>query len=350
MAHLLFWLAGYVLMVSRFDPFVESEDPLMEEMINGLFYISFSMILAYFLAYRILPGLVKAKNYLAVIVEMIVGSYIISAFARIMVVHVLEPIVRTPPFEQEPIGEILTDIPKLFYAYFIHTASLSLVFIFIKLIKDQYVINKRALELEKQRAETELKSLKDQLNPHFLFNTLNNIYSLSLVNAPQTSSSIARLSEILDHLLYRCGGRYVPLLQEITLLQNYIELEKLRYDDRLQVHFSYSLDRDGSIAPLILLSLVENAFKHGAGEDAGTPRIEIELNLAGKHFNFTVKNSFRQQQAKEDSLRIGLTNIRKQLDLVYPGSHTFVTGIQGNEFTASLQIELPEQEKINLPL
>jgi LytS/YehU family sensor histidine kinase len=114
--------------------------------------------------------------------------------------------------------------------------------------------------------------LKTQLNPHFLFNTLNNIYVLSLENSEKTQKSIEKLSKILDHVLFRCNTKYVSLSSEIELLENYIELEKLRYDDRLQINFNNHIEQDVKIAPLILLSLVENAFKHGAGEDSVSPK------------------------------------------------------------------------------
>ncbi len=158
------------------------------------------------------------------------------------------------------------------------------------------MVNKRALDLEKQKADIELMALKAQLNPHFLFNTLNNIYSLSVMQSPRTSPAIARLSEILDTLLYRSGGMYVPVSQEIALLQNYIELEKLRYDDRLVVTFDHHTTDDAGIAPLILLSLAENAFKHGAGEDAGSPEIHINLHQHQDQLTFTISNTFRAQE------------------------------------------------------
>ncbi|MCW3467081.1 sensor histidine kinase [Chitinophaga nivalis] len=345
LAHLLFWLGFYMLSISQFDRWDPSHpygESFLKPCIDGLFYLTFSMMATYFLTYRILPAVLKSHNYILVTLELIVGSYLICVYQRIVVVHVMEPIVRTPPFSQESIGEILIDLPKLFRSYFLHTFSISIIFIFIKLIKDQYLANKLTLEQEKQKAEIELKSLKAQLNPHFLFNTLNNIYSLSLMNSPQTSASIARLSAILDHLLYRCGDLLVPVSHEITLLQNYIELEKLRYDDRLLVSFQHEMDRDARIAPLILLSLVENAFKHGAGEDIGSPFIRIELSLRDHHFHFNIKNTFLAVREKDDSLKIGLANIRKQLELIYPNAHRIETRAGEGIFTVDLQLFLKD--------
>ncbi|OXA96346.1 hypothetical protein B0A66_00555 [Flavobacterium hercynium] len=302
------------------------------------------MIVAYFLSYRILPRLMTTQKNNWTWGELILGSYFISVIARLTMVFVLEPIVRKPPFKQESITEILADLPTLFGAYFLHILSLSIFFIFIKLIKDQYIIQKRSLLLEKQKAETELKILKAQLNPHFLFNTLNNIYSLSVINSPITSKSIAVLSEILDCILYRCSSTYVPLSQEITLLENYISLEKLRYDERLSVIFNHEMDQNGSIAPLILLSLVENAFKHGAGEDVGiAPKIEIDLKLINNNFEFTIRNTISKTVFETETGKIGLNNIIQQLDKIYPENYTFNVTKTAEDFTAQLKINLASQ-------
>jgi sensor histidine kinase YesM len=298
-----------------------------------------TIIASYFLAYLIIPKLITAKNYYVVVIYFLIGSYIICACSRIVVIYGTEPIIRTPPFGQESILEILTDVPKLITHYFPMCFSAAWIFAFIKLIKEQYTAQQHQLSIEKERAETELKVLKAQLNPHFLFNTLNNIYSLSLVNSPITSKSIAGLSEILDHVLYRCNGMYVPLSAEISLIGNYIELEKLRYDKRLQVNFTHAIDQETAIAPLILLSLVENAFKHGAGEDIGLPVINIDLRLTDNRFRFMVSNGFIPSGDEEND-RIGINNITKQLQLIYPGLYDFSTSTHDNIFVVLLHINL----------
>lgn len=331
-SHILFWLVVFI--VPQYQEGVSIRNMLIEK----IFCVSFYMMACYFVAYFIIPKLLKGDNYVAVILYFVLGSYLISAFSRIMVVHVMEPITRTPPFEQESVVEILTDMRMLILVYFLQNFSLAWIFGFIKLVKDQYVTRQRTLSLEKEKTESELKVLKAQLNPHFLFNTLNNIYSLSLVNSPVTSQSIAGLSEILDHVLYRCNGSYVPVSTEIKLLKNYIDLEKLRYDERLRVNFDYSIDEDLDIVPLILLSVVENAFKHGAGEDVGYPDIDIELTLKENTFFFKVSNTFVTKEHDGSEQKIGLNNIRKQLELMYPGRYEFKTYAHGSTFVTLLMI------------
>lgn len=331
-SHILFWLVVFIV------PQYQEGTSVRDMLIENTFYVSFYMMASYFVTYFIIPKLLKGDNYVIVILYFIIGSYLISAFSRIMVVHVMEPLIRKPPFEQESILEILTDIRKLVVIYFLQNFSLAWIFGFIKLVKDQYVVKQRTLWLEKEKAKAELTTLKAQLNPHFLFNTLNNIYSLSLVNSPITSQSIAGLSEILDHVLYRCNSNYVPVSTEIKLLKNYIELEKLRYDERLTVNFIDHTDEDLEIVPLILLSIVENAFKHGAGEEIGNPVIDIELILKGGNFLFRVSNTFTPKEYDTEEEKIGLDNIRKQLQLVYPANHEFKTYIHESTFVTLLTI------------
>jgi LytS/YehU family sensor histidine kinase len=213
------------------------------------------------------------------------------------------------------------------------------VFMLLKLLKDQLLIQKRTLSLEKEKAETELKLLKTQLNPHFLFNTLNNIYSLSLSNSPVTSTSIGRLSEILDYLLYRCDSPYVPVSGEIHLLKNYIGLEKLRYDERLKIEFTCQVSEQVQIAPMILLSILENAFKHGTGNDAGKPVIRIDLHADRNLLTFKVVNTFQAKDAVNAG-NIGLSNLTRQLDLLYPQKHMLLIEQSENLFIVDLKLNL----------
>ncbi|MBB4107850.1 sensor histidine kinase [Pedobacter zeae] len=337
LSHIIFWLVTSIVFLNRYD--IDEYHDFHKILIRHAYYISFTIVSSYFLTYLIIPKLITAKTYYLVTFYFLIGSYIICVCSRIVVVHVLEPFLRTAPFGQETVLEIAMDVPKLITHYFPLTFSAAWIFAFIKLIKEQYAAQQHKFSLEKERAETELKALKAQLNPHFLFNTLNNIYSLSLMNSPVTSKSIARLSEILDHVLYRCNGRYVSLSAEITLIKNYIELEKLRYGERLVVNFRHTIDHDTVIAPLILLSLVENAFKHGAGEDIGQPVINIDLKLVNNHFRFTVLNSFMPGREKEEN-RIGINNITRQLRLLYPEEHDLSTTTYDNIFVVLLHINL----------
>ncbi|HEY4110270.1 sensor histidine kinase, partial [Puia sp.] len=234
------------------------------------------------------------------------------------------------------------------YVYFFQILSVAFVFLIIKVVKDQLQIRQRTLLLEREKAETELKLLKAQLNPHFLFNTLNNIYSLSLTEPARTPESIARLADILDHILYRSHDNFVPLSAEVTLVKNYIQLEKLRYDHRLTVTFDCKIDRDVPIAPLLLLSLVENAFKHGASNDAGAPFIAMSLRVADQTLVFEITNSTGNEIPPADPARprtegIGLSNLQRQLDHLYGKAHQFSAYRERDRFRVRLVIDIQQE-------
>lgn len=344
-SHFIFWVVAFIITLTKFDATNNEKSGLGTDLTKAGFFVLYYMIGSYFVAYLIIPQLIIQKRYVRAIAGFLLGSYVITVVIRILTVHILEPIVRIPPFEQESIAEIITDIPWLIQHYFIHFFSVAWIFGFFKLIKDQYMAQQQTLLLEKQKAETELYGLKAQLNPHFLFNTLNNIYSLSMMGSPVTSKSIAELSEILDHVINRCNDTYVPVSTEIALLHNYIGLEKLRYNERLRVDFRHHVDQDLAIAPLILLALTENAFKHGAGEDIGNPSIRISLELENRQFKFLIANTFVERLTGIPADRIGLNNIRKQLDLIYGPHYTLHISATDDLFAVLLQINLEAHGK-----
>jgi len=346
LSHTIFWLA-ILAMSSSQDSYVSHDDtPFMYTLAYYATLLVTQIMAAYFLAYFIVPRLLNTKKYLLAIVWFVIGSYLICVLARFINIRIDEPMYGKPRNPNETNMEILTNLVKLVYVYFFRVYSVALVFLFVKLLKGQIAFQKRALALEKAKAETELKLLKTQLNPHFLFNTLNNIYSLSVHNSPATSESIARLSDILDHILYRCGNVYVPLATEIALLENYIALEKLRYDERLTVQFTIDIDHDVDIAPLIMLSLVENAFKHGAGQDMGSPVIDIGIQVSGNVFTCRVANSFAGSTVGGQHEKIGLLNLQQQLGMLYPGSHMLDIKQTDSLFVVTLVINLQPEKQL----
>ncbi len=195
------------------------------------------------------------------------------------------------------------------------------------------------LRIEKQEAE--LNYLKSQTNPHFLFNTLNNIYALARDKSDLAPESILRLSKILRYMLYEAGGTYIALEQELKLISDYLALEQLRYDASLQLNFNYDVeDMKQSLPPLLLIPLVENAFKHGVSETRQRPFVDIHLSVNQRQLVFVVKNS-TEVLPEEAPIKehIGLSNLRRQLELLYRDYSLSVQ--QGNcEFTATLKINL----------
>jgi two-component system, LytTR family, sensor kinase len=195
------------------------------------------------------------------------------------------------------------------------------------------------LRIEKQAAE--LNYLRSQTNPHFLFNTLNNIYSLSRDKSDLAPESILRLSKILRFMLYETGGEYIAIEQELKIISDYLALEQLRYDDSLRVNFNHNIDNmKQALPPLLLMPLVENAFKHGVSETRGQPFVDIHLSVKQRYLTFTVKNS-TEASAEERSVKenIGLSNLRRQLELLYTDYNLSVQQGQAM-FTATLKINL----------
>jgi two-component system LytT family sensor kinase len=195
------------------------------------------------------------------------------------------------------------------------------------------------LRIEKQSAE--LNYLKSQTNPHFLFNTLNNIYSLARDKSDQTPESILRLSKILRYMLYEAGGPFIAIEQELKIIGDYISLESLRYDDTLRINFNYDVeDLRQALPPLLLIPLVENAFKHGASETRSQPFVDIHLSISNRRLVFLVRNSTEEDSGNgRVTESIGLSNLRRQLELLYTDYEVLVEQLR-SEFSARLTINL----------
>ncbi len=194
-----------------------------------------------------------------------------------------------------------------------------------------------ALQHEKSVAELDL--LKQQLNPHFFFNTLNNLYALSLQRSERTPESILQLSELMRYVIYKAREPFVSIQEEVKYLNDYLQLQKIRLKRSLDLRFEEEIaDSTTMIAPLLLIVFVENAFKHGI-ENAERPAfLYISLKADERSVHFVCKNSF--EPAHHVHTGIGLTNLRKRLELLYPQKHRLSTGAVNGEFVASLEIDL----------
>ncbi|HZY83093.1 MAG TPA: histidine kinase [Cyclobacteriaceae bacterium] len=202
-----------------------------------------------------------------------------------------------------------------------HAFNLSFVTgaaISIRLFRRQHQSKMREVILQKEKTEAELKYLKAQINPHFLFNTLNNIYSLARKGSDQTSESILRLSKMMRFVLYEASHPRILLRDELTLIQDYIKLEELRYTSRLEVKYSESVDDpEQKIAPLLLINFVENAFKHGVSESRSESFVTVNIELTKKLLKATIVNS-KPGEGKKNGTAIGMDNVKKQLNILYP--------------------------------
>jgi sensor histidine kinase YesM len=211
----------------------------------------------------------------------------------------------------------------------------------IKLMKLWYVKEQRNLQLQKENAEAQLQLLKAQVHPHFLFNTLNNIYSHTQNTAPVASQLVMGLSDMLRFMLYECNQSQVPLSKELKMIQDYISLEQIRYDDHLDVHIDLPANTDNlAIAPLLLLPLVENCFKHGTSHMIEQPWLSLRVTLEKDRMYMKLMNGKTNEIVNNDYKGIGIMNVRKRLDLLYPGRHELTITDEEDVYIVNLWLQL----------
>jgi two-component system, LytTR family, sensor kinase len=211
--------------------------------------------------------------------------------------------------------------------------------VMIKFVRNQLAAKDKEKAQMRERYESELKFLRNQTNPHFLMNTLNNIYALARKKSDNTAEVVMRLSEMLRFMLYESDGQFISLSDEIKLVENYLELEMIRYDNRLSLSFNKQVDDDCyKITPLLLLPFVENAFKHGISENRFESFIYIDLSVKNGQLAFSIENT-KDFSPENNKKNIGLINARRQLELLYK-EYLLDVKENGNAFTVCLSINL----------
>lgn len=274
-------------------------------------YFGLTNIALFYLNYLfILPAFLDKKKYMWCANAMLL-SVVVFAFIKCGLAYYFYDIVII-----RDNGKHVMD----FWDYYFSAAFVSCFFIFLstvlKFMQDWFNNEKVRSKLENEKLIAELAFLKSQINPHFLFNSLNNIYSLAYQKAEKTPEAILKLSEIMRYMLYDSNVDKVPLSDEIRYLENYIELQKLRFKDKTYVKFEINGNPEGHIiTPLILISFVENAFKHGITTDNNYP-ITIIFNISPDKLFFQVTNK-KSSLNKDETGGIGLKNVQRRLDLIY---------------------------------
>jgi LytS/YehU family sensor histidine kinase len=200
---------------------------------------------------------------------------------------------------------------------------------------------RRSLAQQRTSFETRLKLLRNQLHPHMLFNSLNTIYGLSLQQSDKTPGLILNLSNMLDYMLYQCDTDKIILKKEIEFLKNYIEIEKHRFSEDLHLNIEWPEGDDQYlIAPLLLLPIVENCFKHTRHIRDISPEIYIECLIRNGKLHFVTRNSYRKNEKSSETEGIGIRNLKERLALLYPGKNDLKNSIQNNQYIAELILEL----------
>jgi sensor histidine kinase YesM len=244
-------------------------------------------------------------------------------------------------------------LPDYFFISYFRYTEICLFFIvyvvltsLIKLSKSWFTVNelqRKLLQAESEKTQIELKALRSQINPHFFFNTLNSIYSMALERDGRLPHTVLQLSDLMRYFLYESKGELVPLDKEVAVLQDYISLQKLRSAETLEtaVQIEGDLGRY-RIAPLLLITFVENAFKHGAKGNTGKTFVHLLLQAKGNELNFRLENNVGEVDEIESQQYkgVGLENVKRRLQLLYPGSHQLQAERAGNSFIVQLNLEM----------
>lgn len=341
--HILFWLIIYIVYLTQYL-FNERSDTLRHQFsasergVTVFFHLIAVIAVSYFSTIRVLPFLLDKKKILRGIIELCIGIYTIAILNRVLVIYVLEPILGDNFGNQESMSEIFSQFSILFNYYIISIVSGALPFIIFFLLIDRQRILRKQAEIEKEKISARLEALKAQINPHFLFNTLNNIYSLAIQQSTETASTIDRLSQLLDYLLYRCNANYVSLENEIQFLRNYLDLGKMRFGNRLSIQFLHETDQQYNIAPLLLVPVIENMFKHGAEQTTGAILFCIILKAENNRLTLIATNNFMSGENKDTG--IGLSNLKQRLEILFHDRYVLKVSEKSEIFEVKMQVPL----------
>jgi len=317
------------------------------------FYVIFQAIGVYFNLYFLLPKFLEKGRY--VLYVCLVIATIVCIAALIVPGYYASAWLSGKTFQE------LYGIDPGNYLYFFQitslpsTAASMTLAMSVKLTKNWIQTKQREKLLEKEKLETELKFLKSQFNPHFLFNSINSIFVLIHKNPDMASDSLAKFSELLRYQLYECNENQIPLDKELTYLENYIELEKLRQEHNIELSMQIEERHSGNlvIAPFILMPFIENAFKH-VSKQKDTPNwIKMNLRFNQHQVTLNISNSIsdvhKSSAAFINYSGIGLKNLQRRLDLIYPQDHDLVIEKDDEQFRVMLRLNLHTQKMEELP-
>jgi sensor histidine kinase YesM len=280
---------------------------------NCLVVLLPKLIFTYFILDVTLSRIVNVSTRKTAVFYSVIALIISILYYRLLAVYYVDPYIYHWTGPSSSFFYPLSFPVALMDIGFVSGAAIA-----IKLIRQQIDRAKMEQVLMKEKLQTELKYLKNQTNPHFLFNTLNNIYALARKKSDYTAEAVMKLSKLLRFMLYDTAKPLIYISDEVKMLRDYIDLEKIRYSDRLALDFAVEIDDEKQqIAPLLLLPFVENAFKHGASESRFDSFIRIKILLENDILKLTVENTKEATRTDTQASTIGLSNVRRQLELLY---------------------------------
>lgn len=338
--HILFWIVVFLFYTTSARERFESNE---EVLVTYFFHVLYQIIIAYTILCFILPNYLKNNKFLRFLFSIIILFFAINFLnvsVRMSFLEKVYPDCYKIFFDQNgylTFWERIFDIKMILFHLPLFYLQPLFFLVALTFYENQYKLSK----FREQKKAVELKALKHQLNPHFLFNTLNNLYALSLEKSDKAPNVIEKLSEILDYLVYGSNKKFVSIQKEIELIESYLALEQVRYEDRVLVLFKNSITENCKIAPLLLLTFIENAFKHGVSQELKTATVKINLSIDTQYIIFNIFNtkpllSIEKYKQKKS---IGLTNVEQQLNLLYPSSHDLKIKETSKSFSVTLKLK-----------
>jgi two-component system, LytTR family, sensor histidine kinase AlgZ len=334
--HLSFWcvyLSFNFYQISVFQRRIDDFDWSMGVMIIGTHSI-LTVFIAYFNYFILLPRFLEHKRWLRYILEFIVPFAVIVALRVIAQRYIIDGFSHHEKYFYSSTFVIQTAVITLFITIFISL---------LRFVSDWFELEAIKKEVLNEKLTAELSFLKAQINPHFLFNTLNNLYYLAYSKSENTTEVISKLSQVMRYMIYDANHERVLLDKEIEYMQNYIGLERLRLNNQIPINFNMNGSTAGvTIAPLILITFLENAFKHGVTNTNPHSWVNITLDVASGVLKYAVENSKGQNALADNGGKsgIGLANVKRRLELMYPAKHSLKVEDSADRYYIELEITL----------
>lgn len=331
--HITFWIIWFLTM-SVFYGMNPKGNMFLKSFSSLGFSLPIYLAYSYLTVYGVIPVTLFNKHFMKFLIYLVFASLLGSVLLRINSGLLFYRI-----FDADSSGDfkILDWFPVATNMVWINVPLF--MFVSVKYIYNYSVDLSRKKELEKENLQAELSLLSIQLRPHFLFNTLNNLYSMALSDDPKSSWGLSRIINMLHYILFECSEEHVELYKEINLIDNYIELERLRYDERLDFRFSRDVRNSNTkITPMLLFTFIENSFKHGSSPDAGKSFIHLYLKEEESKIIFTSENSYPDEPESIDTKGLGLENVKKRLELLYPQKHRLKLTKKNSIFKVELEL------------
>ncbi len=339
--HVLFWLLYISFFTMLYGSF--SENYYFQFKLQAL-YLPEKIIATYIVIYFLLPKFLLTKKYVWFFLLLIITLLSAGMLHWVTAVKIEQPIFYPEADSWGAIWYPAKIIKNSTYIY--PVVAIALV---VKIFKQWYQFQISTQQLTQEKLAAELNFLKAQIHPHFLFNTLNNLYALTLKKSDHAPDMVLKLSDLLNYMLYDCNANHVLLYKEVDMLQNYIALEKIRYGDRLDIAFNIKGEVTGNmIAPMMILPFVENSFKHGASDEIDNAWISIDISVNEGHLTLKVDNSKSDidNNTPETSYKkgIGMSNVKRRLELLYEGKYDLKVIDTDVSFLIVLKLDLTTEE------